>query len=83
MEYVLVGVVKLFSLETCKIMGYNIKDNYFKNVALCYSKDGKLDEGLLFTEIQETNKFKYIPSHLINEKISLEEGKKQYPELFL
>ncbi len=79
MEYTLVGVVQLFSEETCLRMGY--KKGFSENVSLCYSKDGKLDEGLLFRE--DGNSFRYIPSHLIYKRISLIEGKENYPELFL
>lgn len=79
-DYILVGAVEFLGTETCKIMGYQA-DVPSKYPVLCYSKHGKLDEGLLYTEID--GKFKYIPSHYILNRYSLFDAKEDYPELFL
>lgn len=81
MEYVLVGAVILINREACNILGYKLDEFYISYPTLAYSKNGVLDTGILFFEINE--KMRYIPSHLIQETWDILGAKQKYPELFL
>ncbi len=80
-DYTLIGCVEFIGTDTCFTMGYELKKEYPGHAVLAYSKQGSLDEGLLY--YKKKGKMDYIPSHLILNRIALDTAIENYPELFL
>jgi hypothetical protein len=79
-QYYLVGAADFIQKDTAEQLGYNLNDLPCCS-SLVYSKNGELDEGLLF--LQTENKFHVILDHFILKLYTINQAKENLPELFL
>lgn len=79
-EYEFVGACEYIKKEVALRLGYQLDEYYTDNPFFVYSKNGKLDTGMLY--MGEENK-RYVQPRLIKKLYDIKQAKEKFPELFL